>query len=68
MAARRALVIGGSLGGLFAAHLLRRAGWDALVFERNPESHGPRRRAEHASAAHRCIAARRGRFRRVDGG
>ena len=37
MAARRALVIGGSLGGLFAAHLLRRAGWDALVFERNPE-------------------------------
>ena len=37
MAARRALVIGGSPGGLFAAHLLRRAGWDALVFERNPE-------------------------------
>jgi len=37
MAARRALVIGGSLGGLFAAHLLRSAGWDALVFERNPE-------------------------------
>ena len=37
MAARRALVIGGSLGGLFAAHLLRSAGWDVLVFERNPE-------------------------------
>jgi 2-polyprenyl-6-methoxyphenol hydroxylase-like FAD-dependent oxidoreductase len=35
--ARRALVIGGSLGGLFAAHLLRSAGWDAVVFERNPE-------------------------------
>jgi len=37
MAARRALVIGGSLGGLFAAHLLRSAGWDAVVFERNAE-------------------------------
>jgi 2-polyprenyl-6-methoxyphenol hydroxylase-like FAD-dependent oxidoreductase len=34
---RRALVIGGSLGGLFAAHLLRSEGWDARVFERNPE-------------------------------
>jgi|SRR5579862_141569 len=34
---RRALVIGGSLGGLIAAHLLRTAGWDAAVFERNDE-------------------------------
>jgi 2-polyprenyl-6-methoxyphenol hydroxylase-like FAD-dependent oxidoreductase len=34
---RRALVIGGSLGGLIAAHLLRRTGWDAVVFERNTE-------------------------------
>src|ERR1700722_10728292 len=34
---RRALVIGGSLGGLIMAHLLRRAGWDAAVFERNDE-------------------------------
>jgi 2-polyprenyl-6-methoxyphenol hydroxylase-like FAD-dependent oxidoreductase len=34
---RRALVIGGSLGGLFAAHLLRGAGWNATVFERNEE-------------------------------
>ncbi len=33
----RALVIGGSLGGLFAAHLLRRIGWDAIVFERNAQ-------------------------------
>ena len=32
---RRALVIGGSLGGLLAAHLLRRAHWHAVVFERN---------------------------------
>src|SRR4051794_17182310 len=30
----RALMIGGSVGGLFAAHLLRRIGWDATVFER----------------------------------
>jgi 2-polyprenyl-6-methoxyphenol hydroxylase-like FAD-dependent oxidoreductase len=37
MAARRAVVIGGSLGGLFAALLLRSAGWNAVVFERNPE-------------------------------
>lgn len=35
---RRALVIGGSLGGLIAAHLLRATGWDAAVFERNAEA------------------------------
>ena len=35
MAVRRtALVIGGSLGGLFAANLLSRAGWDVDVYER----------------------------------
>ncbi len=34
---RRALVIGGSLGGLIAAHLLRGIGWNAVVFERNEE-------------------------------
>ncbi|MDN8614451.1 FAD binding domain-containing protein [Variovorax ginsengisoli] len=33
-AARKALVIGGSLGGLFAANLLLRAGWDVHVHER----------------------------------
>ena len=37
MAPRRVLVIGGSLGGLLAAHLLRSAGWNAVVFERNAE-------------------------------
>jgi 2-polyprenyl-6-methoxyphenol hydroxylase-like FAD-dependent oxidoreductase len=37
MAARRALVIGGSLGGLLAANLLRDTGWDIVVFERNAE-------------------------------
>ena len=30
----QAAVIGGSLGGLFAALLLRRAGWQVRVFER----------------------------------
>lgn len=34
MARPRALVIGGSVGGLFAAHLLRAAGFDVLVCER----------------------------------
>ena len=34
---KRALIIGGSVGGLFAANLLRDVGWDAVVFERNPE-------------------------------
>jgi 2-polyprenyl-6-methoxyphenol hydroxylase-like FAD-dependent oxidoreductase len=37
MTRRRALVVGGSLGGLLAAHLLRSIGWDAVVFERNDE-------------------------------
>lgn len=31
---KRALVIGGSVGGLFAANLLRDVGWETLVFER----------------------------------
>ena len=35
MTGKRALVIGGSLGGMIAAHLLHEVGWDAVVFERN---------------------------------
>jgi 2-polyprenyl-6-methoxyphenol hydroxylase-like FAD-dependent oxidoreductase len=31
----RALIIGGSLGGLFAGNLLRRIGWDVEIFERS---------------------------------
>ena len=31
---RRALIVGGSMSGLLAALLLRRAGWDVDVFER----------------------------------
>jgi 2-polyprenyl-6-methoxyphenol hydroxylase-like FAD-dependent oxidoreductase len=33
--AARALIVGGSLGGLFAGLLLRQAGWDVTVFERS---------------------------------
>jgi 2-polyprenyl-6-methoxyphenol hydroxylase-like FAD-dependent oxidoreductase len=35
MARQRALIVGGSVGGLFAAHLLRAHGWDVAVFERS---------------------------------
>lgn len=31
---RRALVVGGSMGGLFAGLMLRRAGWDVDIFEK----------------------------------
>jgi 2-polyprenyl-6-methoxyphenol hydroxylase-like FAD-dependent oxidoreductase len=31
---RKAIVVGGSLGGLFAANLLLKAGWDVEVYER----------------------------------
>ncbi len=34
--APRALVAGGSLGGLFVANLLHRAGWDVTVHEQSP--------------------------------
>jgi 2-polyprenyl-6-methoxyphenol hydroxylase-like FAD-dependent oxidoreductase len=37
MATRRALIIGGSVGGLFAAHMLDRIGWEVDVFERAGE-------------------------------
>ena len=33
----RALIIGGSVGGLFAALLLRNAGWTPIVYERSTE-------------------------------
>lgn len=34
---RKALVIGGSLGGLLAANWLRKIGWDVSIFERVPD-------------------------------
>jgi 2-polyprenyl-6-methoxyphenol hydroxylase-like FAD-dependent oxidoreductase len=36
MRSRRALIIGGSMAGLFTALMLRRRGWDAVVYERSP--------------------------------
>ena len=33
---RRAVIIGGSMSGLFTAAFLRRIGWDVYVFERSP--------------------------------
>ncbi|WP_237478325.1 FAD-dependent monooxygenase [Lichenibacterium dinghuense] len=36
MAARRALVVGGSMSGLFVATALLQDGWDVQVFERSP--------------------------------
>ncbi len=42
LARPRALVIGGSVGGLFAAHLLRDIGWDVVVFERAASDLGDR--------------------------
>jgi 2-polyprenyl-6-methoxyphenol hydroxylase-like FAD-dependent oxidoreductase len=35
MTPRRALIVGGSVGGLFAAHLLRARGWNIAIFERS---------------------------------
>ncbi len=34
-APRRAIIVGGSLGGLFAANLLYRSGWNVSVYERS---------------------------------
>ncbi|MBN3786419.1 FAD binding domain-containing protein [Burkholderia sp. Ac-20353] len=34
---RKAVIVGGSLGGLFAANLLLRSGWDVTVLERVPD-------------------------------
>lgn len=36
-ARRRVCIVGGSLGGLFAANLLHRAGWDVTVYERSAD-------------------------------
>ena len=37
MRGKHALIVGGSLGGLFAASLLRKIGWTTTVFERSKE-------------------------------
>jgi 2-polyprenyl-6-methoxyphenol hydroxylase-like FAD-dependent oxidoreductase len=34
----KAIIVGGSVGGLFAANLLSRNGWEVEIFERTPEA------------------------------
>ncbi|WER47504.1 FAD binding domain-containing protein [Cupriavidus sp. WKF15] len=34
----KAIIVGGSLGGLFAANMLERSRWDVEIFERTPEA------------------------------
>lgn len=34
----KAIIVGGSLGGLFVANMLQRNGWDVAIFERTPEA------------------------------
>lgn len=59
----RVLIIGAGLGGLCLAHGLRRAGVDALVFERRPSpadqpaSYGIHLNADGLSALHACLPA-----------
>ena len=36
MTQRKAIIVGGSMAGLFAANMLHRSGWEVSVFERSP--------------------------------
>ncbi|WP_432182416.1 FAD binding domain-containing protein [Streptomyces sp. NBC_00063] len=61
MRSRHALVIGGSIGGLCAAILLRQAGWRTTIFERSREGLASRGAGlgitrELMDAMHRCGA------------
>ena len=58
--AGRALIVGGSLGGMFAAHLLRAAGWRVDVFERSTEDLAGRGAGPGSHEALRSIMARIG--------
>jgi 2-polyprenyl-6-methoxyphenol hydroxylase-like FAD-dependent oxidoreductase len=60
-ASHRALVIGGSLGGLFAAGWLRRVGWHVTVFERVEDDLASRGASARASASARSASARTSR-------
>jgi 2-polyprenyl-6-methoxyphenol hydroxylase-like FAD-dependent oxidoreductase len=63
----RALVIGGSVGGLFAAHMLRSIGWDVVVFERSGDDLAQRGAGIGASDAMFAVMRRIGvPFRRVE--
>jgi len=60
MTTGRALIIGGSLGGMFAAHLLRAAGWRVDVFERSTEDLAGRGAGLGSHEALRAIMSRIG--------
>ena len=62
--ARRAAIVGGSMSGLLAGLLLRRAGWDVEIFER-VESELVRPRGRHCGAtrSHRDPGPDRHRYR-----
>jgi 2-polyprenyl-6-methoxyphenol hydroxylase-like FAD-dependent oxidoreductase len=51
MPPRRALIIGGSIGGLFAGHFLRQVGWDVAIFERSAGDLADRGAGLNTSAA-----------------
>ena len=68
MSKPRALIIGGSVGGLFAANMLRSIGWDADRVRAQRRGAGrPRRRHQHASAIARRHQAARHPVRQFDG-
>ena len=56
---RRAIIIGGSMSGLFTAAFLRQIGWDADVYERSAGSCWPRCRYSNASGASEALKGKR---------
>ena len=56
---RRAIIIGGSLGGLLAVHQLRSIGWDVDVYERTGDDLADRgQRMALKSGSDRAVVAR----------
>ena len=61
---RRAVIIGGSMSGLFSAAFLRQIGWDVDVYERSRRRTGrPRRRHHRPSGTARRAGSERRRHR-----
>ena len=65
---RRAVIIGGSMSGLFSAAFLRQIGWDVDVYERSQRRAGrPRRRHHRPPGAHGGAGSERRRHRTMLG-